>query len=340
MVDEDGSVTDDTVDCYSSLAHGEIGLIITGHAYVHPLGQGSARQMAIHDDRFVPGLERIAMGVHALDGRIAVQLSHAGRQTRREIVSSTPVAPSGLPYGLQKTIPHELSDAEIEELVELFASAAGRVKAAGFDAIQLHGAHGYLVSQFLSTASNARTDKWGGDRAKRFRFLAELFTRVKEEVGRDFPVFVKLGMEDFIEGGLKLSESISIAGRLRELGIDAIETSGGFSSTMENIKKGILPGKGEAYFRHYASSLKEKVEVPVILVGGLRSLREMANVVESGDADFVSLSRPFIREPDLVSKLKAGAPAVSCSSCNRCSLARGTELKCLEIEKEMSKRPH
>lgn len=334
MVAEDGSVTDEAVDCYESLARGEVGLIITGHAYVHPLGQGSARQMAIYDDRFVPGLARIAKRVRDLDGHIAVQLNHAGRQTREEIIGITPVAPSALPYGLQKTVPRELSNEEIEEIVELFVRAAGRVKAAGFDAIQLHGAHGYLISQFLSPASNMRKDGWGGDEGRRFKFLKAILTRVKEEVGRDFPVFIKLAMEDFVEGGLKLSESISVAGRLRALGIDAIETSGGFSTAMGNMKKGVLPGKGEAYFRHYASSLKKRVDVPVILVGGLRSLSTMEEIVDSGDADFVSLSRPFIREPDLVLKLKAGTPAVSCISCNRCSLSHGSELKCLELERE------
>jgi 2,4-dienoyl-CoA reductase-like NADH-dependent reductase (Old Yellow Enzyme family) len=332
MVADDGSVTDEILDYYGSLVRGEVGLIITGHAYVHPVGRGSARQLAAYDDRFIPGLKRMADTVHDLGGRIAVQISHAGRQTREEMIGATPLAPSALPYGLQKVIPHELSGEEVEEIVELFVKAGARVKAAGFDAVQLHGAHGYLIGQFLSPASNVRTDGWGGSEENRFRFLSEILTRVKRELGVGFPVFIKLGMEDFVEGGLTLPESISIARRLDALGIDAVETSGGFSGKMENIRKGILPHAGEAYFRHYASALKKNVDVPVILVGGLRSLGVMEDIVESGDADFVSLSRPFIREPDLVSRLRRGAPTVSCSSCSKCSLSRKPELKCIELE--------
>ncbi|UCF78016.1 MAG: NADH:flavin oxidoreductase [Candidatus Eiseniibacteriota bacterium] len=335
MVADDGAVTDEAVDFYRSLARGGVGLIITGHAYVHPLGQGSVRQTAIYDDRFVPGLRRIAEAVHDCGGRAAVQITHAGRQTRPEIIGTTPLAPSAIPYGLQKTVPHELSDEETEQIVEFFAAAAGRVKAAGFDAVQLHGAHGYLIGQFLSPVSNRRTDRWGKDEKGRFRFLSEVLRRVREEVGKDFPVLIKLGMEDFVDDGLKLADGISVSRRLRERGIDAVETSGGFSEGMQNTRRNVLPGKGEAYFRHFASGLKKSVDVPVILVGGLRSLALMEEIVRSGEADFVSLSRPLIREPDLVSSFEKGASEASCISCNRCLLSQKPEIKCLVLEEEL-----
>jgi len=341
MVTTDGKVTDDLVDYYGLLARGGIGLIITGHAYVHPLGQGSVRQLGVYDDGMISGLKRIADVVHEFDGRIAAQITHAGRQTQKEIIGETPVAPSAIPYGLQKVMPRELSDAEIETIIDDFAGAADRVREAGFDAVQLHGAHGYLINQFLSPFSNKRTDGWGlagrssgHDQEGRFKFLHEVYRAVREKVGPGFPVFIKLAMKDFVEGGLDIETTISIARRIRKLGIDAIETSGGFSNAMENIKRDVLPGKGEAYFRNEAARLKRGVDVPVILVGGLRSLATMEDVVNGGDADFVSLSRPFIRQPDLVLKLRSGAREVSCISCSKCSISREPVLKCLALEKE------
>jgi 2,4-dienoyl-CoA reductase-like NADH-dependent reductase (Old Yellow Enzyme family) len=329
----DGKVTDELVDYYTLLARGEIGLIITGHAYVDPLGQGSMRQLGVYDDSLIPGLTRIADAVHETNGKVAMQITHAGRQTQKEIIGETPVAPSAIPYGLQKVMPRELSDGEIEKIIEDYASAAGRAQKARFDAVQLHGAHGYLINQFLSPFSNKRKDKWGGDDEGRFRFLHEAYKAVRKKVGSGFPVFIKLAMKDFVEGGLDVSASISVARRLSELGVDAIETSGGFSSATENIKRDVLPGKGEAYFRSEASRLKKSVNVPVILVGGLRSLSTMESIVKSGDADFVSLSRPFIREPDLVLKLKNGARVASCISCSKCSISREPVLECLATEK-------
>ena len=332
MATPGGRVTAELVDYYRLLARGEIGLIITGHAYIHPLGQGSARQLGVYDDSLVPGLKRIADAVHELGGRVAMQITHAGRQTQMEIIGETPVAPSAIPYGLQNVMPRELSDDAIEKIIEDYASAAGRAQEAGFDAVQLHGAHGYLMNQFLSPFSNRRTDKWGGDDEGRFRFLHDAYKAVRKKVGSGFPVLIKLAMKDFVKGGLDVSASISVAKRLSELGIDAIETSGGFSSAMENIKRDVLPGKGEAYFRSEASRLKKSVDVPVILVGGLRSFATMESVVKNGDADFVSLSRPFIREPDLVLKLKSGARETSCISCSKCSISREPVLECIAIE--------
>lgn len=333
MTTPDGKVSDELVDYYALLARGEIGLIITGHAYIHPLGQGSARQLGVYDDSLVPGLKRIADAVHEMKGNVAMQITHAGRQTQKEIIGETPVAPSAIPYGLQKAMPRELSDGEIEKIIEDYASAARRAQEARFDAVQLHGAHGYLINQFLSPFSNKRTDKWGGDDERRFRFLREVYKAVRKKVGSGFPVLIKLAMKDFVEGGLDVFAGISIAERLSELGIDAIETSGGFSSGMENIKRDVLPGKGEAYFRSEASRLKKSVNVPVILVGGLRSLGIMESIVKNGDADFVSLSRPFIREPDLVLRFKSGAREASCISCSKCSISREPVLECLATEK-------
>jgi 2,4-dienoyl-CoA reductase-like NADH-dependent reductase (Old Yellow Enzyme family) len=329
MVTFAGEVTDALVDCYTTLARGEIGLIITGHAFVHPLGKGSPMQLAIHDDRMIPGLKRLAAAVHAEGGRVAVQITHAGRQTRREIIGATPVAPSVVSWGVPEVVPRELSEPEIEGIVEFFGKAAGRARDAGFDAVELHGAHGYLISQFLSPLTNKRDDSWGGDHDTRFTFLSRVHERVRREVGPDFPLFIKLAMQDGVEGGLTIEESVSFGEKLARLGIDAIETSGGYSTSSMNIRRDVLPGKGEAYFRHHASALKKKVNVPVILVGGLRSLDMMESVVSSGDADFIALSRPFIREPDLIRKLRDGAATAACISCNKCSVSREPELKCL-----------
>jgi len=334
MATPDGKVTDELVDLYRLLGIGEIGLIVTGHSYIHPLGKGSARQLGVYEDGLIRGLARLTAAVHEAEGKIAMQITHAGRQTQKEIVGETPVAPSAIPYGLQKVLPRELSDGEIQGIIQEFAAASGRAQEAGFDAVQLHGAHGYLIEEFLSPFSNKRTDRWGGDEERRFSFLREIYAAVRARVGSDFPILIKLAMRDFVDGGLDTSASIAIGRRLSEIGIDAIETSGGFSSSMDNIRKDVLPGRGEAYFRAEASRLKKNVRVPVILVGGLRSLALMNEIVSGGDADFVSLSRPFIREPDLVLKFKKGVRETSCISCSKCSISREPALRCLSEQKE------
>jgi 2,4-dienoyl-CoA reductase-like NADH-dependent reductase (Old Yellow Enzyme family) len=213
----------------------------------------------------------------------------------------------------------EMSVKEIGRAIQAYGQAARRAQAAGFDAVQIHAAHGYLIGQFLSPLTNHRTDDWGGSQEKRMRFLREVVGEVRAQVGPEFPVLIKLGIRDEVETGLSLSEGTWILSQLPELGIDAAELSGGLAVTPGFIlRPGVTPGKGEAYYRTWAHAAKDVADVPILLVGGLRSRQTMEDVLESGDAMLISLCRPLICEPDLPNRLAAGQEAASCVSCNRC----------------------
>ena len=201
MADDQGSVTDAHIDLYSRLAEGEVGLIITGHAHVQPSGKASPHQMAVFDDRFVEGLARIPAAVHRFASLVFLQIAHAGRQTKEKLCGCVPVSPSAVYDPVSKVMPRELASDEIQALIVDFISAAKRAKRAGFDGVQLHAAHGYLLSSFLSPHTNRRTDQWGGRVENRARVLVEILRGVKSACGRDFPVIVKLNSTDFLEGG-------------------------------------------------------------------------------------------------------------------------------------------
>ena len=319
--DDQGRATDDLVRIIERLAEGEVGLIILGHSFVHPLGRVSRRMTGIYDDGLIPGLSRITEAVHKYNSKVAVQINHAGRQTSQEITGSLPLVPSIVPNYAAKGRVRVLSDEEIEETIEYFAQAARRGKEAGFDAVQIHSAHGYLVSQFLSPMMNRRKDKWGGSGASRMRFLREIVRRMRALLGPRFPLLVKLNADEFIEGGLRIEESCAVAKMLEAEGIDAIEISAGIRETSRFIvRKDIDVPEKEAYFLPYARKFRQATRVPLILVGGIRSLAVMERIVAGGAADFISMSRPFIRELDLARKLKRGeASKASCISCSRCS---------------------
>jgi 2,4-dienoyl-CoA reductase-like NADH-dependent reductase (Old Yellow Enzyme family) len=319
----DGVISDQQILLYQDLAAGGVGLIITGHAYVqHPLGRASVNQNAIHADRFIEGYRRLAKAVHAAGAALILQVSHAGRQTPPDWPADlVPVAPSAIPDGSTGRTPRPLTDEEIWSLIDAYAGAMGRARAAGCDGVQLHIAHGYLLSAFLSPYTNRRTDQWGGSLANRCRILREILARGRRLVGDAYPVLAKLNTTDGIdgEGALTLADAVDTARLLVEWGVDAIEVSGGhreFKGVMSRPK--ILTRKHEAYFSTAARAVKAAVGVPVLLVGGLRSQAVMEEMVTGGAADLVSLSRPFVREPDLVRRFDAGQARASCSSCNAC----------------------
>jgi len=214
---------------------------------------------------------------------------------------------------------------EIEMLIDAYAQAARRAKEAGFDAVQIHAAHGYLVSQFLSPLANQRTDEWGGSFQNRTRFFARIVAAVRKQVGADFPVFAKLGIRDESSDGLTLEEGVDIIRQLPGFGLDAVEISGGLADTATfNIAAGSGPGENEAYFRPWAQAVRDVAQLPVILVGGMRSLAAMEDVLQSGDVQMISLCRPLICEPDLPYRLKNGIQTASaCVSKNRCWPRKG-----------------
>ncbi|MEJ2717677.1 MAG: NADH:flavin oxidoreductase [Deltaproteobacteria bacterium] len=334
--DDRGSVTDTAVEFYSELARGDIGLIVTGYQYVLPNGQQLRYMIGNYEDGQVEGLKRLADAVHAEGGKIVPQIVHCGVRATKQLFREDEEVwgPSAIPDPVTGRVPKEVSRGEITRLVEAYAAAAARALEAGFDGVQLHGAHGYGINEFLSPLWNQRGDAYGGSPKKRYRFLGEVLEAVRAAVGDDFPVLIKLSGADFAEGGLVPQESREIARRLADDGIDAIEVSGGTPASPANmgpLRTKIRTEEDEAYFADLAAAIKEKVDVPVITVGGIRSLTTIDRILREKQADYVAMSRPFIREPHLLNRWKSGdrerAACISCGGCFETGM-KGVGISC------------
>lgn len=326
MADADGHPRPQLSALYEELAQGGVGLIISGHMYVHPSGKAHPEMTGIYSDELIPGLAELADAVHRQSGRVAVQINHGGMQCSRDTVAET-IAPSAVDAPFLEQPAREMTPDEIALLIQAYGQAARRVQEAGFDGVQIHGAHGYLISQFLSPFVNRRTDEWGGSGEGRMRFLRAVCQAVREQVGPDYPVFIKLGMMDGVEGGLTSEEGARVVAALEEMGLDGVEISGGIGGGRNlNTRTAIRSGADEAYFRPLARQARPVTGLPILLVGGLRSRRVMEEVLAAGDADFVSLCRPLICEPDLPNRLRLGLQDRSCCiSANRCWAERDGE---------------
>lgn len=334
MAQEDGTPTLETANFTAELAEGGVGLIITGYAFITPLGRGLPHQTGVHIDAMVGPLTRMSDAVHKSGGKVVMQIVHAGGQTKAEWTGGQPVGPSALVHPAFQEQVHELSQAEIVKIIEEFSLAAARVKAAGFDGVQLHGAHGYLINQFLSPATNLRTDEYGGSPEKRARFCLEVYQAVRQAVGPRFPVMIKLNSEDAMAGGLILAEAVKVAASLDSLGIDAIEVSGGVPAAGAlSPSRAVTKPEEEGYFLANAQAIRNAVKCPVICVGGWRSRARIEAALDSVEA--VSMSRPLIRQPHLPNMWRDGLDQVAtCISCGQCfrlgmkgGVACGQELK-------------
>jgi 2,4-dienoyl-CoA reductase-like NADH-dependent reductase (Old Yellow Enzyme family) len=334
MADDDGFVTDRLVQVFHDLAEGEVGLIMTGHAFVRREGKASPSQTAVYDDRFVPGLAEIPVAVHAFPTRVFLQIAHAGRQTKVKLCGTTPIAPSAVHEPTFNLTPREVSPAEIQTIIDDFIQAARRAKEAGFDGVQVHCAHGYLLSSFLSPHTNRRQDDWGGTTAKRARIAVEIVAGIKALCGGSFPVAAKINSSDFLPSGLHVEESIEVAGLFQEAGLDAIEVSGGMTEAGKgSVWQGLRAEEDEGYFVDAAARYKKALRIPVIGLGGNRTLARMEAIIRDGKADLVSMSRPFIREPGLVRDFRLGRLAKSaCVSCNKCFNPRGISCGDLRVQ--------
>jgi 2,4-dienoyl-CoA reductase-like NADH-dependent reductase (Old Yellow Enzyme family) len=353
MAKETGEVSDKLIKRYQRLAKGEVGLIIPGYMYVHPLGRSYKYQTGIHNDNMIPGLMKLVEAVHQEGGKIAFQLAHAGRQTTKSMIGQTPLGPSSKgrnPITFVK--PEEMSEDQIEEVIQAFGIAAGRAVEAGVDGIQLHAAHGYLINQFISPFFNHRKDEWGGSDTNRFRFLKEVLSEVRNVLPQGMPIFVKLNVHDYTpREGITPSLAVTYARWLSELEIDGLEISCGSPVfSFMNMCRGDVPVKElvnslpfwkrplgklmlrsmlgkydfkEGYNIEAAKMIKPVLgKTPLFVVGGLRRVAEMREVLEKQYADCISMCRPFIREPFIVKKIKEGnTEAVTCVSCNRCLAA-------------------
>lgn len=321
MCDEGGHPTSRLASLYGDLVRGGVGLVITGYTVVDPRGKQMVGTMGAFSDSHVRGMRTLTDSVHRQGGVLFSQLVHAGAQTSTRIIGRRPMAPSAVPSPFYSGTPRRMTVDEIGKVVLSFGQAAGRVREAGFDGIQLHGAHGYLINQFLSPLTNRRRDGYGGTLEKRFRFLEEICLSVRREVGDDYPLTIKLSASDNLEGGLGLEDAVWMAQRLEDLGVNAVEVSAGTAGSGEGVpvRKGISGAGKEAYNAPFARIIKEKVGIPVILVGGLRTFAVIDDLLKDGVADMFSMARPFIREPGLINIWKENTGhRATCVSCNKC----------------------
>jgi 2,4-dienoyl-CoA reductase-like NADH-dependent reductase (Old Yellow Enzyme family) len=351
MAEETGEVTDELIKRYNKLAQGDIGLITPGLLFIHPRGRAFKYQTGIHCDEMIAGLKKLVEAVHQNGGKIALQLAHGGRQVPKKLVREAPLAPSSKgrdPVSLNKA--KKMEEPEIREIILAFAEASKRAAEAGADAVQLHCAHGYLINEFLSPFFNDRQDEWGGSDERRFRFLKEIILEIKKSLPDDMPILVKLNTNDFTpKEGITPELAKKYVEWLVDLKIDGVELSCGTYYSFHGLR-GEIPIKElayglprwmrpvaklqfkkivplcefeEAYNLHAAKIIKPVMgEIPLLLVGGLRRLSHIEELIEKNYTDFISMSRPFIREPFLVKKFKEGeVEEASCISCNKCFAA-------------------
>lgn len=299
----DGTITEQYFDLYRQLALGEIGLIIQGHLYIIDEGKAHEKMAGISNQIQVEQLKRLVEVVHNSDSesKIIAQLNHGG------VFSTSKKAPS-IREGRESV---EMTEDDIEGIIIGFKVAAKRAKEAGYDGIQIHAAHGYLLSQFLSKKTNQRKDEWGGSLENRSKLLLEVFKNIRSEVGSKYPIMVKINGVDDPTDGFPLEESVKVSQWLSDEGIDAIEVSGSKSTRT-------LEEKENTYFVPFAQEIKKHIgETMVSVVGGFRFFSTMQKIRDDF-ADFISLSRPFIREPDLIQKFKNGKKVADCITCNKC----------------------
>lgn len=321
MCGKDGKPTEKLAGYYRALARGGVGLIISGYAFIRPDGKQLPGQMGAHRDDFGAAMRRLTDTVHDEGGKICLQLVHCGGQSTTAAAGGTPVAPSAVKVEQFPETPRELAGGEIGELVGLFGDAARRGREWGFDAVQLHAAHGYLINQFLSPLTNRRSDGYGGDIGNRCRFLLEACRSVRSAVGSDFPLLVKLNGSDNLADGLSAEDAVTAARLLDEEEIDAIEVSAGTpaSGGATPVRQKIDAREQEAYNLPLAERIKGVVTCPVMVVGGLKSFEIADGIVRRSEADYVSFSRALIREPDLPRRWEEGDETrARCISCNGC----------------------
>jgi 2,4-dienoyl-CoA reductase-like NADH-dependent reductase (Old Yellow Enzyme family)/thioredoxin reductase len=314
----EGFVTDRQIAYYVERARGGVGYITVEHTGILQQGKASPKMLLISSDEHGSRIERMIEAVHRVGGKIVVQINHAGRQTSSAVTGSPIVGPSPISCPTRNEIPRELSVGEIEEITEAFSIAAQRVKNAGADGVELHMAHGYLICSFLSSFSNRRSDRYGGDIDGRTRFARDVLNAVRNQVGPDFPIICRLSGDEYVDGGLKIEETKQIAQILEKEGADALHVSAC------NVVSGYLNQPPyyveEGVFVHLAEAIKSVVNIPVITVGRIRNPVMADQIVRDGKADFVSMGRALIADPYLPEKAKEGRfeEIIPCISCNRC----------------------
>lgn len=366
LADENGAPSDKLISKYEQLAKNGVGCIITGYAAVSRNGVSPyPRMMKIYDDSVIGKYKELTEAVHRHGAPVILQIAHCGRQTSSKAIGMQKVAPSNVLHAFYPDKAKELTDSEINAIIDDFIAAAVRAEKAGFDGVQLHGGHGYLLHDFLSPYGNRRKDSWGGSLENRCRIVELIIRGIKEKT--NLPVWIKLSAEDNRKGGMNIGSSVEICKRLEKAGCDAIEVScGTVQDGMNTMRSELMPM--DAVFRYRepcasfpkflkkislpaanlvnplikqpkplenfnvanAETIRKNISIPVITVGGIHKVSDMEKILAEGKADFISMCRPFICEPDLAKKLANGQQEAKCIMCNYCGLVIEKEpTKCL-----------
>ena len=322
--EKNGHANDRYVAHIESIARGGVGMMILEASYVMKSGQGFPNELGIHEDAVVPGLKRLVKAAHKYGAKIGVQLYHAGRQTHQAVTGMPIVAPSTVPDPSSGEMPVALTAKEIQTLVEAYAAGARRAKEAGMDFVEIHGAHGYLITQFLSPFSNHRKDSYGGTPEKRFRFLQEVYEAVRDEVCDCFPVIVRLSGAEDVKGGLMIKDTVKIAQKLEDLGVDGLHiSSGNYASYAQGrmispmaVKDGVLVD--------LAAAVKKHVKIPVITVNKIRTPELAEKILKAKKADYVAIGRTLLADPEWPNKVAAGQldKIMPCIACNQACIGR------------------
>ncbi|MCT4597797.1 MAG: NADH:flavin oxidoreductase [Vallitalea sp.] len=327
MTTEDGHMTDSLYKIYEELAEGEVGLIITGYANILKEEQPNPGMMGIYNDSFINEYIKLTDLVHKYDSKIIMQLAYGGTKTTYNTSDRIIYAPSEIPERSTNTIGKAMSKSDIDYVINAFAEASLRCKKAGFDGIEIHGAHTYLINQFLSPYYNNRSDEYGGSFENRMRFLLEIYYKIREKVGNDYPVLVKLTASDFFDGGLTFDETREICKKLESVGIDAIEISGNIHGKAKSMVGQSFDGhtiNAEGYFREYAEIISDEVNIPIITVGGLANIENIEQMLHETNISFFAISRPLLTEPQLIKRWKNNdRKPVKCVRCSRCRTSEG-----------------
>lgn len=332
LAGENGRLTPEIYKIYEDLAKGGVGTIITGYCYIKEDDQANQNMVGIHDDSCIEDFKKFTDMIHSHDTNVIIQIACGGSLTYMPIEGRTILGPSAVANQTTKITPTPITKEQIKELAKTYGQAALRAKKAGFDGIEIHAAHGYFLSQFLCPYLNRRTDEYGGSIENRARILFDVYREVRMAVGDDYPIFFKINSADYMKNGLTITDSLYVAEHLAELGVDAIDVSGGNESITESIennlttaRKGIASSiEKESYFKDYAIELSKRVSIPVILVGGNRHIDLMEEILSNSNVEYFALGRPLTCEPDLINRWASGdTKKPKCVSCNQCYYTPG-----------------
>ncbi len=321
FAEENGEVGEPLTDYYRTIAQSKVGLTVIGATSISPEGGLFPYCTRIDEDKYIDGLSRLFAVIKEAGSVPGIQIAHAGRQTSSKFTGLHPVAPSPIPCPTKSETPRELTIKEIEKIEDQFAQGAFRAKQAGAEVIELHGAHGYIINQFLSPHTNKRNDMYGGNQENRNRFLLNILIKTRDKVGIDLPLICRISAEEFVEGGLTLVESKEIAVLLMDRGVDVISVSGGITESRSRRDEAMKKGR----FLEFAKEIKEVVQIPVIAVGKIIDLSQAEKVLEDGIADLVAICRALIVDPELIQKTMENRlqEIERCIACGECIATLG-----------------